>query len=193
MNQTLRVWLISSCPCGTKPARRRKRPPGRARSPAMSQPGGQWQFGVDERGKGCLNFVARVARSRRRSRGAKRWKLASYEVAGNAPGKFVRPERTMDSAVLSGRISFCDVNQTLRVWLISGCPFGTKPARRRKRPPGWARSPAMSQPGGQWQFGEDERGQGAVEFLATDGHGWNTDFSKPVRAGIFVASPDTNE
>jgi hypothetical protein len=30
-------------------ARRRKRPPGRARSPAMSQPGGHWQFGVDER------------------------------------------------------------------------------------------------------------------------------------------------
>jgi len=22
----------------------------------MSQPGGQWQFGVDERGNGCLNF-----------------------------------------------------------------------------------------------------------------------------------------
>ena len=33
-------------------ARRRKQPPGRARSPAMSQPGGPWQFGVDERGKG---------------------------------------------------------------------------------------------------------------------------------------------
>ena len=38
-----------------KRARRRKRPPGRARAPAKSQPGGQWQFGVDERGKGCLN------------------------------------------------------------------------------------------------------------------------------------------
>jgi hypothetical protein len=35
-------------------ARRRKRQPGRARSPAMSQPGGQWQFGVDEWGKFCL-------------------------------------------------------------------------------------------------------------------------------------------
>jgi hypothetical protein len=23
-------------------------------------------------------------------------------------------------------------------------------------------------------------------------HGWNTDFLKPVRAGIFVASPSTN-
>ena len=33
-------------------ARRRKRQPGRARSPAKSQPGGQWQFGVDERGNG---------------------------------------------------------------------------------------------------------------------------------------------
>ena len=40
-------------------ARRRKRPPGQARSPAMSQPGGQWQFGVDERGNGCLNFTNR--------------------------------------------------------------------------------------------------------------------------------------
>jgi hypothetical protein len=29
-------------------ARRRKRQPGRARSPAKSQPCGQWQFGVDE-------------------------------------------------------------------------------------------------------------------------------------------------
>ena len=38
-------------------ARRRKRPPGRARSPAKSQPGGQWQFGVDERGKGRLNVL----------------------------------------------------------------------------------------------------------------------------------------
>ena len=37
-------------------ARRRKRQPGRARSPAKSQPCGQWQFGVDERGKGRLNF-----------------------------------------------------------------------------------------------------------------------------------------
>ena len=36
-------------------ARRRKRQPGRARSPAKSQPGGQRQFGVDERGKGRLN------------------------------------------------------------------------------------------------------------------------------------------
>jgi hypothetical protein len=36
-------------------ARRRKRPPGRARSPAKSLPCGQWQFGVDERGKGRLN------------------------------------------------------------------------------------------------------------------------------------------
>jgi hypothetical protein len=34
--------------------------------------------------------------------------------------------------------------------------------------------------------------QRAFEFLATDGHGWNTDFSKPVRADIFVASPATN-
>jgi hypothetical protein len=37
-------------------ARRRKRPPGRARSPAKFQPGGQWQFGVDERGNGWLNL-----------------------------------------------------------------------------------------------------------------------------------------
>jgi hypothetical protein len=37
-------------------ARRRKRQPGRARSPGMSQPGGQGQFEVDERGKGRLNI-----------------------------------------------------------------------------------------------------------------------------------------
>jgi len=42
-------------------ARRRKRPPGRARSPAMSQPGGLWQFGVDERGKGRLKLRAYFA------------------------------------------------------------------------------------------------------------------------------------
>ena len=36
-------------------ARRRKRQPGRARSPAKSQPCGQSQFGFDERGKGRLN------------------------------------------------------------------------------------------------------------------------------------------
>ena len=34
------------------------------------------------------------------------WKLASYEVAGIVSGKFICPERTMDSAVPSGRISF---------------------------------------------------------------------------------------
>src|ERR1019366_4982212 len=38
-------------------ARRRKRQPGRARSPAKSQPGGQWQFGVDERGKGTADVI----------------------------------------------------------------------------------------------------------------------------------------
>ena len=59
------------------------------------------------------------------SRGATRWKLASYEVAGDAPARLVRPDRTMDSAVPSGRIAFGAVNQTLRVWLISGCPVGT--------------------------------------------------------------------
>src|ERR1039457_3278935 len=37
-------------------ARRRKRQPGRARSPAKSQPCGQWQFGVDEWGKRVLNL-----------------------------------------------------------------------------------------------------------------------------------------
>jgi hypothetical protein len=40
-------------------ARRRKRQPGRARSPAKSQPGGQWQFGVDERGKRRLIVAER--------------------------------------------------------------------------------------------------------------------------------------
>src|ERR1035441_4980160 len=37
-------------------ARRRKRQPGRSRSPAKSQPCGQWQFGVDEWGGMTLNL-----------------------------------------------------------------------------------------------------------------------------------------
>ena len=59
---------------------------------------GQWQFAVDERGKGRLNFYcandAKGAESR-----SDAWKLASYEVAGNVSDEFVRPERTMASAV----------------------------------------------------------------------------------------------
>jgi hypothetical protein len=119
---------------------------------------GQWQFGVDERGKGHLKFCRTKNATAAKSR-SDAWKLASYEVAGNVADKFARPERTTDSAVPSGRISIWAVNQTLRVWLISSCPVGTKPARGRKRQPGRARSPAMSQPGGQWQFGVDERGE----------------------------------
>jgi hypothetical protein len=45
-------------------------------------------------------FFARVAQ---RSDGRK---LASYEVAGNTPDKFNRPERTTDSAVPPGRKYF---------------------------------------------------------------------------------------
>ena len=63
----------------------------------------QRQFGVDERGEGRLNFCCQAKGAASRS---DRWKLASYEMAGNASDKFVRPERTMDSAVPSGRISF---------------------------------------------------------------------------------------
>jgi len=42
-----------------------------------------------------------------------RWKLSSYEVAGFAPEKWMRPERTLESVgafstVLSGRILFLD-------------------------------------------------------------------------------------
>ena len=73
---------------------------------------------------------------RRRSRGATQRKLAGYEVTGNAADKFVRPERTMDFR-RPFRTDFAwTMNQTLRVWLISSCPCGTKPARRRKRQPG---------------------------------------------------------
>src|ERR1017187_8656503 len=39
-----------------EPFRLGKRQPGRARSPAKSQPCGQWQFGVDEWGKRVLNL-----------------------------------------------------------------------------------------------------------------------------------------
>jgi hypothetical protein len=73
----------------------------------------------------------------------RRWKLASYEVAGNAPARFIRPERTMDSAVPSGRIRFGSVNQTLRVWLISGCPVGTNGGRGEVRRTGIVVEPAM--------------------------------------------------
>ena len=64
------------------------------------------------------------AGSRFGGRSATRWKLASYEVAGRAFAMLVRPERTMDSAVPSGRILFWAPNQTRCVWLISGCPLG---------------------------------------------------------------------
>jgi len=53
----------------------------------------------------------------------RRRKLASYEVAGDASAMFVRPERTMDSAVLSGRISFW------AVILISSVPLGRGAAK----------------------------------------------------------------
>ena len=83
-------------------ARRRKRPPGRARSPAMSQPGGQWQFAV-EGGTGYQPV------------------LAGDSLANRMPGQWsasCRPQR-------------------------AGRPF----------------HPAKTQPGGQWQFGVDERGE----------------------------------
>ena len=44
-------------------ARRRKGLPGRARSPAKSQPGGQWQFGVDEWGKKHGGMMKRQIKS----------------------------------------------------------------------------------------------------------------------------------
>jgi hypothetical protein len=50
----------------------------------------------------------------------------------------------------------------------------------------------MSQPGGQWLFGVDERGKGRLNFQPQMKHGWITNFFKPVRAGIVVASPATN-
>jgi hypothetical protein len=101
--------------------------------------------------------VRRAAKSR-----ATGWKLASYEVAGNVAAKLIRPERTMDAAVPSGRISFCDVNQTLRVWLISGCPVGTKAGATPKTATGTGALPSNVPAGrpmavwggrtGQWVF-----------------------------------------
>jgi hypothetical protein len=46
-------------------------------------------------------------------------KLASYEVAGNAPNKFIRPERTPDSAVPPGRNHFGTANPAQCAGLIS--------------------------------------------------------------------------
>jgi hypothetical protein len=48
------------------------------------------------------------------------WKLASYEVAGNTPDKFTRPERTTDSAVPPGRNHFVTTNPAQCAGLISG-------------------------------------------------------------------------
>jgi hypothetical protein len=76
-------------------------------------------------GLACAAGIGAGAGGRFGSRNATRWKLASYEVAGRAFVRLVRPERTMDSAVPSGRILFWARNQTRCVWLISGCPFRT--------------------------------------------------------------------
>jgi len=65
-----------------------------------------------------------------RSRGATRWKLASYEVAGNAHKNFARPERTMGFRRPIRTDSVLVVNQTPCVWLISGCPVGTNAAAK---------------------------------------------------------------
>ena len=58
--------------------RRRKQPPGRARSPAKSQPGGQRRFGVDERGNGRLKLRAGFMRDEKAVEGhrtPKRWRV----------------------------------------------------------------------------------------------------------------------
>jgi len=47
-------------------------------------------------------------------------KLASHEVAGNAPNQFTRPERTPDSAVPPGRNHFGTANPARCAGLISG-------------------------------------------------------------------------
>ena len=60
-----------------------------------------------------------------------RRKLASYEVAGGGGQNVSVPDGTVEvSNVLSGRIEFAARYQTLRVWLISGCPFETKKMQR---------------------------------------------------------------
>jgi hypothetical protein len=46
--------------------------------------------------------------------------LASYEVAGKTPAIFIRPERTMDSAVPLGRNIFGTDNPARCAGLISG-------------------------------------------------------------------------
>src|ERR1039458_8950565 len=58
------------------------------------------------------------------SREATDRKLASHEVAGNAPANFPRPEGTLDFHRPFRTDSVWPVNQTLRVWLISNVPLG---------------------------------------------------------------------
>jgi hypothetical protein len=55
-------------------------------------------------------------------------KLASYEVAGNAPHEIIYPERMPDSNVPSGRIYFGTTNPARRAGLISDCRSATKRA-----------------------------------------------------------------
>ena len=116
--QTPCVWLISSCPFGTMRASQCGRRPDEVnREPR-------------ERRERSLTRIPRIftdwiVAERRR-------KLASYEVAGRATSKFIRPERTMDSAVLSGRILF-RFYPARCAGLISSCPVGTMRASQRGR------------------------------------------------------------
>ena len=103
------------------------------------------------------------------------WKLASYEVAGIVSGKFICPERTMDSAVPCGTNfgSDCEPNTpclaNFRLSLLGRIRSPAKSQRLAVRQGGWLYRLAICKPRPK-----------AV---------WGTGISKPVRAGIFVASP----
>ena len=138
-------------------ARSRKRQPGRARSPAMSQPCGQWWFWGGRTGQRAVEFLSRegreggevAARRDDNSPAIHGWvkRPPNEKVPRGTAEKFFRPCRDF------GRLRATSPSHE---WLGY---FQGKRARRRKRPPGRARSPAKSQPGGQWQFEVDERGK----------------------------------
>ena len=152
-------------------ARGRKRQPGRARSPAKPQPCGQWRFGVDDfgvrrqsgSGDGAFGRTDNICEAknfracesgvalRLPPQSKTRWR------AGRAEGGRPRPQQCPDG----------DAHSPIRCRTVlprccarGRAHSGRFAVRRRKRQPGRARSPAKSQPCGQWRFGVDERGKG---------------------------------
>ena len=120
-------------------ARRRKRQPGRARSPAKSQPGGQGQFGLDERRFG-RDIALRCPRWRFPVFGQRNFCLPAGDRKARAGGRRSAPSLPRREA-----------------------GNGSRGGRAPQQCPSWW--PCANT--GQWQFGVDERGKGRLNCLAT--------------------------